>query len=175
MKTIVFNTKRLSIGQMSLEDKAQFIELLSDPKILKLIPQKAFKLDEIMLKFNSFLNNPINVKDSPKSIWGVYELHKKELIGICGLLTNDEKDRELAYRLRHKYWNKGYGSEIAKGLIDYSFETLSLTKITADVNVENTASVKILEKYLVPYREFYNEKDKCTDRRYVLELKAKVI
>ena len=89
MKIIVFNTKRLSIGQMSLEDKAQFIELLSDPKILKLIPQKAFKLDEIMLKFNSFLNNPINVKDSPKSIWGVYELHKKELIGICGLLTNN--------------------------------------------------------------------------------------
>jgi len=45
---------------------------------------------------------------------------------------------------------------------------LQLEKITADVNIENIASAKILNKFFKPVREFFNENDNCTDRRYEL-------
>ena len=40
--------------------------------------------------------------------------------------------------------------------------------MTADVNIENTKSVKILDKFLIKQKEFFNQKDNCTDRRYKL-------
>jgi len=38
--------------------------------------------------------------------------------------------------------------------------------VTADVNVANIPSVKILVKFMTIVDEFFNEKDNCTDRRY---------
>ena len=82
------------------------------------------------------------------------------------MLVNDEGHDEIGYRLREQYWRKGYGTEIAAGLIDYCFNELKFSMLTADVNTENVPSVKILEKFMKPVREFYNENDQCTDRRY---------
>ena len=169
MQEEIFNTNRLSVRQFNELDKDYFIELLSDPDIINPIPQEVFKMDDILSKFKSFSKYDTKTVDSEKSIWGVYEINQSELIGLCGLLTNDENERELAYRFRKKYWGKGYWTEITKGLIDYSFNVLEMVKISADVNIENIGSVKILEKFLTPIKEFYNEKDKCTDRRYKLE------
>jgi RimJ/RimL family protein N-acetyltransferase len=53
-------------------------------------------------------------------------------------------------------------------MITYCFTQLRLFTLTADVNIENRGSVKILEKFFDPIREFYNEDDNCTDRRYML-------
>ena len=53
-------------------------------------------------------------------------------------------------------------------MLDYYFQQLNETKVTADVNVANTGSVKVLDKFMKPLREFYNERDNCTDRRYII-------
>ena len=91
---------------------------------------------------------------------------KNELIGLCGLLTNDEGERELGYRFRRPFWGKGYGTEVTEAMLNYCFNELEIELMTADVNIDNLASVKILDKFLKPIREFYNEEDDCTDRRY---------
>ena len=90
------------------------------------------------------------------------------MIGLAAILTNDEEDWELGYRFRVKYWGKGYGTEIARGTVRYCFEVLGYDKITADVDIENIASKKILEKLMKLKKEFYNEEDKCLDQRYEL-------
>ena len=58
---------------------------------------------------------------------------------------------------------------MAKGLIDYSLKTLFYDKITADVDIENKISMKILEKYMTLEKEFYNVEDRCVDRRYEIK------
>ena len=40
--------------------------------------------------------------------------------------------------------------------------------VTADVCVENTRSVKILNRFFKAQKEIYNAEDQCVDRRYVL-------
>ncbi len=123
-------------------------------------------------KFQEFLDMNENILENVKNVLGIYKRGNTELIGLCGLLTNDENDRELAYRFREKYWGKGFGSEITKGLINFCFSILNLDKITADVCVKNSGSVKIPEKFLNPIKDFYNQKDACMDRRYELTLGA---
>ena len=128
MELYIFNTNRLSVRQFNAKDENHFIELLSDPDIINPIPQQVFEFDEILSKFKSFSNYDEDVLEKDKTIWGVYEINKNELIGLCGLLTNDENEREIAYRFRKIFWKKGYGTEIAKGLIDYCFNLLNLKK-----------------------------------------------
>lgn len=104
-----------------------------------------------------------------KKRFGVfYEHGNDELIGLCGLLTNDEDDREVGYRFRKPYWGKRYGTEVTRGMLNYCFNQLEIALMTADVNITNTASVRILERFMKPISEFFNEKDNCTDRRYAV-------
>lgn len=164
----IFQTSRLKIRKFRLEDKEYFIELVTKPEIVDPVPQRPMNSEQIEIRFNNALFPKPAILDNEKAIWAVCEQGKDEVIGLCALLTNDENDRELGYRFRVEYWGKGYGTEVTKGMIDFVFQELNLEKITADVDVRNIASAKILNKLLTPVREFFNENDNCTDRRYEL-------
>ena len=54
-------------------------------------------------------------------------------------------------------------------MLEYYFQEMNVDKVMADVNIANIGSVKILNKFMEPVSEFFNERDDCTDRRYELE------
>lgn len=165
---IIFHTSRLTVKQLTIKDKSYFRELLSDPEVITLVPQKPLTEYEIEQRFTVFTQYGYNPIHSDKTIWGIFEKGKDELIGLCALLTNDDGDRELGYRFRTPYWNKGYGTEHLQGLLEYCFTVLNLNKITADVNIANRGSVRILEKFMYLKGTFRNAVDDCTDSRYEL-------
>lgn len=160
---MIFETERLRVRKLNKNDSELFFELMSNPNVMKPIPQKVFSKTESNTKLAELISAE---KSSKIKIWSLTEKENNSLIGICGFLKNDENDDEIAYRLIERFWGKGYGTEIAKGLIEYSFQILNFEKITADVNTENKKSARILEKFMNPVREFFNKKDNCTDRRY---------
>ena len=167
----IFETERLTIKALEEKDKGIFVELLSDPRIIDPAPHQTTNLEVIFEKFRLYLKPcaiPIKNQDS---IWGVFEKGKSEMIGITAILTNTEGDWELGYRFRVKYWSHGFGTEVATGTAKYCFEQLNFEKNTADVDIKNSASVKILEKIMFPVKEFYNEEDQCIDRRDEIERK----
>ena len=166
----IFETERLIVKNLEIKDKEFFIELLSDPEIIDPIPQPKFSENEILNKFSDSLNSN-GVYEQPKCAYGIFEKEKPDMIGLCLFLTNSENEKELGYRFRKKYWGKGYGTEVTKGMIDYFFTELNVEKVTADVNMDNIGSVKILEKFMKCAREFYNENDKCMDRKYEITKK----
>lgn len=165
----IFDTDRLDVRRLELKDKDYFIELLSKPEIISPIPQIEFSSEKILEIFEKDIALT-NVLDN-RCACGVFEKAKSELIGLALFLKNDENDFELGYRFRVEYWGKGYGTEIAKGMIDYYFNDLNVQKVAADANVENMGSIKILSKWMNPVRDFYNPQDKCTDRRFSIEKK----
>ncbi len=166
----VFNTLRLEVKELKERDKTFFIELLSAPEIIDPIPQPKWTREEILKKFEEIIIYSDHPLTKEKVIWGVYEMGSTELIGLCAFLTNNDNQREIAYRFRKKYWGKGYGTEVTKNMIDYCFNELDLDVITADANIENIGSVKILEKFFLPLKVFFNEEENCTDRRYILKM-----
>ena len=91
------------------------------------------------------------------------------MIGLSLFLINENNDKELGYRFRVNYWGKGYGTETTKGMLEYYFQQMKVSKVTADVNIANVGSVKILNKFMDPINEFFNERDQCMDRRYEIK------
>jgi ribosomal-protein-alanine N-acetyltransferase len=165
----IFATDRLEIRRLKSVDKELFAELFTDPEVLELIPQKAYTENQITDRFDKSLNLELNDLNDKKCTFGIFEKGKTELIGLALFLINEENEKELGYRFRKNYWGRGYGTETAKGMLEYYFKQMKVQKVTADVNIANVGSVNILDKLMKPVREFFNEKDNCTDRRYELK------
>lgn len=163
---LIFETERLIIRQFSPVDKDSFFDMMGNPKVMRSIPLATLTREESDLKLQEVI--ALYKMKSEKKIWAIDLKSNFEMIGLCGLIINSDHENEIAYRLREKYWKHGYGTEIAAGLIKYGFDKLHFDLITGDTYVHNLKSIKILEKFMLFNKEFYNEKDKCVDRRYKL-------
>lgn len=53
---------------------------------------------------------------------------------------------ELGYRLRRKFWGKGYATEVSLALVDKAFAALDAESVFAQTLASNTASRRVMEK-----------------------------
>ena len=162
----IFETNRLIIKTLEQKDLNDFSELLTDPTILELIPQQPFSEAEVLERFNNNLNVTLEDIKTKKCVCGIFEKNNQELIGLSLFLLNEDGNKELGYRFKERYWKKGYGTETTKAMLDYYFLTLNEPLVSADANVANVGSIKILSKFMTPIKEFFNENDNCMDRRF---------
>lgn len=166
---MIFETERLHVRKVSLEDKDAFFDLMSNPNVMNPIPRPVMTKNESDAFLNKLLHATRN--DSLAEVWSVVEKKSNTYIGLCAFLKNENSEDEIGYRLREKFWGIGYGTEITKGLLTYGFSTKKCKKITADVALHNLASIKILKKFMLLTNEFYNTEDQCMDQRYEVLLK----
>ena len=163
--SMIFETERLIIRPLQTDDNEGFFDMMSNPNVMHPIPQETMSRDTSNLHFKKHLHADMK---SDTRVWAIDLKSGDQFIGIAAYLKNNQNEDEIAYRLREQFWGVGYGTEIAKGLINYGFNELCLDLVTADVNIDNEKSAKILDKFFNRDIEFYNSKDKCNDRRYKL-------
>jgi RimJ/RimL family protein N-acetyltransferase len=160
----IFQTERLLIRTLKKEDTDDYFDMMGNPKVMNAIPRVAMSREESNDHLNNFLHTEHTSSD--RKVWAIELKSENKFIGLCAFLKNKENEDEIGYRLREKYWRKGFGTEVTVGLLKYGFEQMKMDKITADVDTRNLNSVKILEKFMTAKKEFFNESDNCTDRRY---------
>lgn len=80
--------------------------------------------------------------------WGVERKDDGQLLGTCTLFHVDEGNMrcELGYCLASAYWSQGYMREALTALFDFSFGTIKLRRLEADVDPRNENSLRILDK-----------------------------
>jgi RimJ/RimL family protein N-acetyltransferase len=70
-----------------------------------------------------------------------------EFVGGCGLFQVPEGDDiEIAYRLPHACWGRGFATEMARAVLAHGFEGLGLARIVGLTWPENAPSQRVLEK-----------------------------
>jgi len=74
----------------------------------------------------------------------------KQLIGSVGIIPDPKREnpqvRMLGYWLDESHWGKGYMTEAVQGVLNYGFEELRLSLITATCYPHNKRSQKVLKK-----------------------------
>ena len=71
-----------------------------------------------------------------------------EFIGRCGLLPwtiAGQDEVEVAYMIDKRYWRRGLGVEAARGIRDYAFNQLGLSRLICMIDGENAASIGVAE------------------------------
>jgi len=167
--SIFLETKRLIIKTPSLEYLNEAFLLDSDPTVMNFMggPRS-------MKSAREWLEKSIGHQERNGFGFGlVFEKETGLFVGRAGLfyLAYDENqpDIEIGYRLHKAFWGKGYATELAKALINWGFEHLSVNKLVAVINPKNTHSRHVLEKagmHYVGKSKYYDDE---VDRYEILK------
>ncbi len=70
-----------------------------------------------------------------------------EVIGdLAYHLSWERRTAEVGYTLAREHWGKGYAVEATEALVDYSFETVGVTRAFGMLHPDNPASAMVLER-----------------------------
>lgn len=161
---IIFETPRLILRRFTEEDAGLLLYLNSDPEVLKYLHEPVLKDEKQALEILQKIILPQYKKNLGR--WAILIKENLEFIGWCGIKYRTELDEyDLGYRLIKKAWGKGYATEAAGETLVYGLNKLNLSLITGRAHIENTASVKVLEKIGM---KFVGEEmvDDCPVRTY---------
>ncbi|MDZ3826813.1 GNAT family N-acetyltransferase [Pseudomonas monsensis] len=80
--------------------------------------------------------------------WGIAQPGQDELVGACGFNDWSHADRslEIGYWLMPEYWGQGLMQACLPTIIRFALGTLGVHRIHADVEPENPASSRLLER-----------------------------
>lgn len=150
-------TERLVLRPFTHDDLIPFHTILSREEVMRFLPEDMLSLEEVehILDFVTDCyssNTPDNIV---KFTVAVLNKAAGRLIGWAGLgpLEFDPDRIELYYGLAEAHWGKGLATEAAGAVLGFGFLSLRLPEITAVVNPENEASVRVLEKLGMRRRE----------------------
>jgi ribosomal-protein-alanine N-acetyltransferase len=148
LKMFNIETERLLLSEITSDDLKNIHRLHSVPEVDQYntlgIPETIEETEKLMQKC-------IKAKyKAPREsfTWKICLRETNQFIGLAGFsLSNDKfKLGEIYYKLHPDFWEKGYATEIAKGLVRVGFEDFNLQKVEAGVATENIKSIRVLEK-----------------------------
>lgn len=162
MNTIFLETDRLIIKIASHDDYEKLCVLQSDPDAMYYIGNGVRTPIEVQNLLNKAIHHH---KKHGFSMGTIYERNTDLFIGWGGIFypafDDTQPDIGIGYMFHKEYWHKGYGTELAKAIIKWGFEHLSVDKLVAFVNPNNQGSRRVLEKAGMCYideSEYRNKK-----------------
>lgn len=94
----------------------------------------------------------------------VEESASGRVIGACDLSLIERNVVDLGYMLGLADWGKGYATEIALALVDAAFFDLRADRIISTVDVNNTASIRVLEKIGMRWEAVFRKHRRAKNR-----------
>lgn len=142
----MLETERLLLRQLSTTDSPFILRLLNEPSFLRYIGDK--KVRNLKDAERYILDGPIASYE--QNGFGLYLVELKNSrtpIGMCGLLKRKElSDVDIGFAFVPEFCGQGFAYEAATAVISHSQQTLKLKRILAITNLDNDASIKLLER-----------------------------
>jgi len=148
---IYLETERMIFLNFEKEDHALIQDLDSDPDVVRYISD-GIPSDES--EVNRAMNIFLTFNERYKQKFGFWKAINKDTEEFMGwfhfrpLKSNleDLDNIELGYRLKKKFWAKGYATEGSRALIDNAKKELNIKKIWAHAMLGNTSSINVMKK-----------------------------
>ena len=142
----IFETSRLSVRRLTLEDAPFILELVNDPAWLRYIGDRGVRNLEDARAY--LTKGPLASYE--RFGFGLFLVGRKEdqaSIGICGLLKRDTlPDVDIGFAYLPAFTRQGYAFEAASGTLTYGRDHLGLKRVIAICSPENAASIRLLER-----------------------------
>ncbi|MBL3550018.1 RimJ/RimL family protein N-acetyltransferase [Chryseobacterium rhizosphaerae] len=141
-----YETERLILRPMSLEDKELIFELYNRPKFIQYIGDRNIKTLE---DAEDYIRNRF-IPQIERLGYGNYLVMTKEgnnKIGGVGIFEREGLDVvDIGYSLLEEFEGKGYAYEAAQKVKSIGMEEFGLSKISAIISKDNVSSQKLIEK-----------------------------
>jgi len=154
----ILTTERLTLRQLTSNDKQEIFTLRSDSEINKYLDRQLSNTIEDARNFINKVNENINKNDS--LYWAITLSDKNILVGTICLFgfSDDNYKCEIGYELLTNFQGQGIMKEAVEKVIDYALNAIKVKNIEAFLHRDNQSSIKLLEK--LSFRKS-NEPDKA--------------
>lgn len=147
---IILETERFYFRQFTEADAGLFLELNSNPAVVKYVHEAPIADEAAALKVITEIIQPQYINGIGR--WAMHLKENNEFIGWCGLKYIKELDEtDLGYRFFEHCWGKGYATEAARATLRYGFDQMHIDEIIGRAHIDNIASWKVLEKIGMQY------------------------
>lgn len=150
----VFETRRLQFRHLVQQDFDDLFRLYRDAEIRRYFPDGVRSAVETREELVYFLDG--HPQDRRLGLWAAIEKETKQFVGRCGLLPwniDGVHEVEIAYMIAKERWREGFGTEAARGLVYYAFETVSLQKVIALIDPDHEASIRTAKSAGLEYEK----------------------
>lgn len=138
--------KNIYFKALTTEDTMEIHSFTSDPDVSRFI---GWKLMTSIKETKDHIENMIKREGEGTYLYASIALKStNEIIGTAMIFnfSREAKHAEIGYVIKKDSWGKGYGTETVGLLSDFSFSTLKLHKLHANIVDTNYGSGKVLEK-----------------------------
>jgi len=137
-----FETQRLLLSKITLEDAPFIFELVNTPGWLKFIGDRNVKrLDDAKRYIEKLL-------DTPKlTYWTVRSKSTQDELGVITFMKRDYLDYyDIGFAFLSQHMNKGYAFEASNEVLNYVLKELKMPTVVATTLADNIDSISLLEK-----------------------------
>jgi RimJ/RimL family protein N-acetyltransferase len=161
--TVPVRTARLNLREFVSSDIDAVHAYSSDPRVTRYLffgprdqESTAEYLEELLA----------SQQERPRTRFelAVEEIATGRLIGACDLSLIESNAVDLGYMLEAEQWGKGYATEIASALINAAFCDLRADRVISTVDVNNSASIRVLEKIGMRWEAVYRKHRRAKNR-----------
>jgi len=161
--TLPVRTARLNLREFVATDFAAVHAYSSDPRVTRYLffgprdeDSTAEYLEELLA----------SQREQPRTRFelAVEDIASGRLIGACDLSVIESNVVDLGYMLSAEQWGKGYATEIALALVDAAFFDLRALRVISTVDVNNAASIRVLEKIGMRWEAVYRKHRRAKNR-----------
>lgn len=145
--TVIFETNRLILRHLVMDDLNDLLALYSDPEIRRYFPEGVLNLDGTREELEWHMNG--HPRYPELGLWATIHQETGKFIGRCGLLPweiDGKLEVEIAYLLDKSFWHQGLATEAAQGILKYGFEKLNLSRLICLIDPDNIASQRVAER-----------------------------
>lgn len=143
---VVLETPRLRLRPFTMSDASDVVRLAGEREIAATTRQVPHPYEPAQAQ--AWLASLPAVHERGEGLNFAITLQTtSELIGSIGLILNRiDNHAELGYWIGKPYWDNGYATEAAGGVIDHAFLALKLHRIFAHHFSRNAASGRVMQK-----------------------------
>jgi [ribosomal protein S5]-alanine N-acetyltransferase len=161
--TVPVRTARLNLREFVESDFDAVYAYSSDPRVTRYLffgPRDADSTTEYLEGLLA------SQRERPRTRFelAVEESASGSVIGACDLSFIERNVVDLGYMLGIENWGKGYATEIALALLDAAFLELRADRVISTVDVNNGASIRVLEKIGMRWEAVYRKHRRAKNR-----------
>jgi ribosomal-protein-alanine N-acetyltransferase len=156
-------TARLTLRDFVQSDFDAIYAYSSDPKVTKYLFFGPRDSDSTADYLEGLLASQV---ESPRLRFelAVQETASGRVIGACDLSYIEGNVVDLGYMLGLLDWGKGYATEIALALVEAAFSELRAERVISTVDVNNRASIHVLEKIGMRWEAVFRKHRRAKNR-----------
>ncbi len=165
MRTLILpiRTARLSLREFVQSDLRAVYAYSSDPRVTRYLFFGPRDEDSTAEYLEGLLASQ---RERPRTRFelAVEENESGRVVGACDLSYIERNVVDLGYMLGIDVWGKGLATEIALALVDAAFFDLRADRVISTVDVNNGASIRVLEKIGMRWEAVFRKHRRAKNR-----------